>query len=91
MLDGLTVSGYEIRNGRLTTGTTVDPDDRLQVCGAGSVLATTVHGLLEDPAVLAALFGRRPAVGLDDTFEQLADVVDAHLDPGLLRRMVSDR
>ena len=48
MLDGLTVTGYEIRNGRLTTAATAD--DRVQVCGAGSVLATTVHGLLEDPA-----------------------------------------
>ncbi len=88
MLDGLTVTGYEIRNGRLTDG---DGDDRLQVSAAGNVLATTVHGLLEDPGVLAALFGRRPIVTLDDTFEQLADAVDAHLDTDLLHRLVGER
>ena len=87
MLDGLTVTGYEIRNGRLTC----DGDDRLQVSAAGNVLATTVHGLLEDPGVLAALFGRRPIVTLDDTFEQLADAVDAHLDTDLLHRLVGER
>ena len=88
MLDGLTVTGYEIRNGRLTDG---DGDDRLQVSAAGNVLATTVHGLLEDPGVLAALFGRRPIVTLDDTFEQLADAVDAHLDTDLVHRLVGER
>ncbi|MFT3855283.1 MAG: cobyric acid synthase [Ilumatobacteraceae bacterium] len=87
MLDGLDVTGYEIRNGRLTAAGA--SDDRLQVCAAGSVLATTVHGLLEDHAVLAGLFGARPTTTLDDTFERLADAVDAHLDTALLHRLVS--
>ena len=38
-------------------------DGGASVCADGTVLATTVHGLLEDPAVLAALFGRRPDGG----------------------------
>ena len=59
-LDGLTVTGYEIRNGRLTAADDADADGALQVVADGTVLATTVHGLLEDPAVLAALFGAAP-------------------------------
>ena len=76
-------------NGRLTAPGTVH--DHPEVCAAGSVLATTVHGLLEDPDVLAALFGRRPLRTLDDTFEQLADAVDTCLDTDLLRSLARDR
>ena len=53
------------------------------------MLATTVHGLLEDPAVLAALFGARPGDVLDATFDLLADAVDTHLDRHLLDRLVA--
>ncbi len=56
---------------------------------AGRVLATTVHGLLEDPDVVARLVGRRPQLVLDETFDLLADVVDEHLDTSLLRRLTS--
>lgn len=41
----------------------------------GPVLGVSVHGLLEDPDVLAALFGRRPARSLDAALDQLADDV----------------
>ena len=88
-LDGLTVTGYEIRNGRLTAADGVDAEGALQVVADGTVLATTVHGLLEDPDVLAALFGARPSGVLDNTFDLLADAVDAHLDRGLLDRLVA--
>ena len=56
---------------------------------AGSVLATTVHGLLEDPDVVERLVGRRPPLVLEETFDLLADAVDAHLDTALLRRLTS--
>ena len=51
------------------------------------MLATTVHGLFEDPAVLAALCGNAPARVLDDTFDALADAIDDHLDTDLLWRL----
>lgn len=89
-LNGLTVTGYEIRNGRLTSGGAGAADDQLRVVSDGTVLATTVHGVLEDHDVLVALFGRRPAAGLEATFDSLADAVDEHLDTDLLHRMVAD-
>jgi adenosylcobyric acid synthase len=58
---------------------------------SGPVLATTVHGLLESPAVLEALCGRRPPPVLDATFEVLADAIDEHLDTTLLWDLVERR
>jgi adenosylcobyric acid synthase len=85
-LEGIEATGYEIRNGRVLArdGTTADG----RVWASGGVLATTVHGLLEDPAVLHALVGVRPPPVLDATFDALADVIDAHLDTELLWSMV---
>jgi adenosylcobyric acid synthase len=80
-LAGLHTNGYEIRLGR-TSGVDTGP-----VWAADRVLATTVHGLLEDPDVVERLVGRRPAPVLDATFDLLADVVDEHLDTALLRRL----
>ncbi|MGH9216493.1 MAG: cobyric acid synthase, partial [Acidimicrobiales bacterium] len=84
-LSGLDACGYEIRNGQVSgDGCEVAP----LVWADGPVLATTVHGLLEDPHVLHALFGVRPAEVLEDTFELLADAVDAHLDTDALWKLV---
>lgn len=86
-LSGLRATGYEIRHGRI----------RAEACalapnlwGEGAVLATTVHGVFEDLDVLEALSGRRLAPVLDATFDALADAVDAHLDTGLLWRLVDE-
>ena len=76
-LRGVTATGYEIRVGRTMGG---------PVWAAGSVLATTVHGLLEDPDVVALVVGRRPPPVLEETFELLADAVDQHLDPSTFSR-----
>jgi adenosylcobyric acid synthase len=73
-------SGYEIRFGEL--------DDARQVIERGDVVATTVHGLFEHGDVMEHLLGVRPTRGLDDTFELLADAVEAHLDTSLLRSLV---
>jgi adenosylcobyric acid synthase len=83
-LAGLAVDGYEIRQGR----TTVDASgaDAL-VVAEGNVAGWYLHGLFEDPAVLEALFGARPARTLDETFELLADVVEQHIDTGVLRSL----
>jgi adenosylcobyric acid synthase len=82
---GLAVEGYEIRNGRI-----IDEGAALNELfwTEGATLATTVHGLFEDPAVVGALVGYRPPPLLEETFEQLADLVDEHLDTGMLWSMV---
>jgi adenosylcobyric acid synthase len=87
-LSGIATSGYEIRNGRV-----IDGGCRLgpQFWGRDSIVATTVHGLLEDPTVLEALFGTRPDLILDQTFDELADAIEENLDTGLLWEMVSSR
>jgi len=86
-LGGVEAAGYEIRNGQVVA-------DAVELApllwGRGSVLATTVHGLLEEPAVLAALCGHRPPPVLETTFDALADAVDEHLDTDLLWRLVQD-
>ncbi len=84
-LNGLSASGYEIRHGRIS-----GEKCRLapQLWAAGSILATTVHGLLENPDVLDALTGHRPSPVLDHTFDLLADAVDAHLDGRYLMSLI---
>jgi adenosylcobyric acid synthase len=93
-LEGCRVSGYEIRNGRVAgAGSGVagrddaaTGDDR--VWARANVLATTVHGLLEDPGLLEALVGVRPEPVLERTFEALADALDEHLDGDRLWELV---
>jgi adenosylcobyric acid synthase len=87
-LSGLEVRGYEIRNGNVhADGCAVAP----LVWSRGPVLATTVHGLLEDPAVVEALCGVQVHDPLDDTFDLLADAVGEHLDTDLLWRLTRSR
>ncbi len=87
-LSGIEVTGYEIRNGEVS-GDAVALGPALW--GRGAVLATTVHGLLESPDVLVALFGVRPSPVLERTFDYLADAVERHLDTGLLWDLVGLR
>ena len=88
------VDGYEIRCGR-----TVAHSAHLPVAlpGApplgwqrGNVLALYLHGVLENPAVVQALFGRA-ARSLDAVFDGLADLVDAHFQPGALMALLEPR
>ncbi|HWH75047.1 MAG TPA: cobyric acid synthase [Methylibium sp.] len=51
----------------------------------GPVVGVYAHGLFESGAVLRALFGAA-AVELDATLDGVADLVERHLDPGLLDR-----
>lgn len=85
-LTGLTARGYEIRNGRIS-GEACQVGEGLWV--EGPVMATTTHGLLEDPAVLEALTGHRPEPVVEETFEMLADAVEEHLDMDFLTNLVT--
>lgn len=87
MLDGLSTAGYEIRHGRVEAdqdGATADP----RVWAVGSVLATTVHGCFEVPAVVTALTGvAQGDDAVDVTLDRLADLVEERFDTDALRRM----
>jgi adenosylcobyric acid synthase len=86
-LGGKSISGYQIRNGRSTTTAPTDealPDGLGFVSGA--VLGIYVHGLFEEPGVLADLFHERPRRSLDQAFDELADAIEEHLDVSLLLR-----
>ncbi|MEM8904696.1 MAG: cobyric acid synthase [Actinomycetota bacterium] len=86
-LGGARADGYEIRHGEVTpqrAGVEVAP----LVWADGPVLATTVHGLAENPDVVRRLTGLTPPPVLEQTFERLADAVEEHLDTELLDRLV---
>ncbi len=51
------------------------------------MLALYLHGLFENPAVVQALFGRRPPPP-DAVFDRLADTVDQHFSPGALMALL---
>lgn len=84
-------SGYEIRNGRVDGGDDLvaarSPDGPV-AWERGNVMATTVHGLFEDPEFVAATLGIDAADVLDETFEVLADAVEQALDTALLWDLV---
>jgi adenosylcobyric acid synthase len=93
-LSGIDFDGYEIRHGR-SLPSVPDSPARLrrvlaQDCGwqHGETLALYPHGLLENPVVMRALFGQKTPT-LDDTLDGLADFVDAHFAPGVLRSFVA--
>ncbi len=97
--------GYEIRHGEITVDGAGDPD--VERGGEGcvvarsahgavawrrdNVLATTVHGLFEDPAFVREVVGVDARDVLDETFTLLADAVEEHLDTALLSRLVRRR
>ncbi|HKX48001.1 MAG TPA: cobyric acid synthase [Gaiellaceae bacterium] len=86
-LSGRTVRGYEIRHGETTSNgaaTGALPDGRGFVQGA--VLGIAIHGLLEEPKVVAALLGRAPERTLDAVFDGLASLVEDRLDLDSLAR-----
>jgi adenosylcobyric acid synthase len=79
-LSGLEVEGYEIRAGRSTLASDGDTDCIEALPGAlgwqrGPVLALALHGLLENPSVLKALFGAHTP-GLDARFDRLAERIE---------------
>jgi adenosylcobyric acid synthase len=90
-LAGVGAPGYQIRCGETAAATecAVLHDTRGQAIGwqQGSVLGVYAHGLFESPAVMQALFGASVPI-LQDAFETLADMAQAHLDPARLARLL---
>ncbi len=91
-LAGIPADAYDIRHGRSrATGSVAPalPEDRGLV--QGNVLGVACHGLLENPAVVAALIGPTPdgapSQHLDAVFDELAAAVSEHLDVHLLERL----
>jgi adenosylcobyric acid synthase len=80
-LAGRELDGYEIRHGRTVA---VEPVVKALRSGGGwargSVLGIGVHGLFEDPALVAALLGQAPTDSLDSTLDELAVRVMEGLD-----------
>jgi adenosylcobyric acid synthase len=87
-LSDITARGYEIRHGssRMSGRILEALPDGLGFA-SGSVLGIYLHGLLECPTVLGALFGAIPTTSIEATFDQLADVVDTALERDLLDRL----
>jgi len=92
-LAGVSVSGYEIHHGQTRQHAAmavagdiahpVLPNDLGWLNARGNVLGLYLHGLLEDPRVLQALFGARVPT-LDAVFDGLADYIQRYFTPGAL-------
>ncbi|BDT72195.1 cobyric acid synthase [Comamonadaceae bacterium OS-4] len=100
-LAGVPVSGYEIHHGQTAqhvamaaagnVAHAVLPDDLGWCNAAGNVMGVYLHGMLEDAAVLQALFGSRlqgEVPTLDKVFDGLADYIGNHFGPGVLDGLV---
>jgi adenosylcobyric acid synthase len=90
-LAGVQAQGYQIRCGQTqaTAECTVLHDAQGQAIGwqQGSVLGVYAHGLFEQSSVLRVLFGADVPT-LNQAYDTLADMVEAHLDAALLRRLL---
>ena len=100
-LEGVAVTGYEIHHGQTAQHPAMAAKGdvaREVIRGiawqnpAGNVLGVYLHGLLEDPAALQALFGRAgaaPVPTLDAVFEGLARMAEASFAPRALRALIA--
>ena len=99
-LSGVPVAGYEIHHGQTAQHPAMAAKGDLARAvlpglgwqnGPGNVLGLYLHGLFEDAAVLQALFGHQGAVRvptLDSVFDGLADYIEQHFAPGVLRALI---
>ena len=97
-LSGVKAQGYEIHHGQTAphaamvaagdVARAVMPDDLAWQNPAGNVLGLYLHGLFEDPRVLAALFGAATPT-LETVFDGLADYIGQHFEPGVLDALIA--
>ena len=97
-LSGVTAQGYEIHHGQTAphaamvaagdVARAVMPEDLAWQNPAGNVLGLYLHGLFEDPSVLAALFGAATPT-LETVFDGLADYIGQHFEPGVLDALIA--
>jgi adenosylcobyric acid synthase len=81
-LANVAVEGYEIRH-----GSSIVADEELDVAlpdglgyASGPILAVYLHGLFENPAFTSAVLGVESGPDLGAVLDQLADLVEPHLD-----------
>ncbi len=96
-LAGVPVAGYEIHHGQTQQqeamalagdlAVPVLPDNLGWRNAAGNVLGLYLHGMFEDAAVLAALFGAQ-ATTPEQVFDGLADYIDQHFESGFLASLI---
>jgi adenosylcobyric acid synthase len=80
-LGGRMFDGYQIRQGHtVATGPVAEALEGGLGFADGPVLGIYLHGLFEQPELLAAIFGELPHRSLDQAFNELADAAEAHLD-----------
>jgi adenosylcobyric acid synthase len=96
------VRGYEIHHGQTrphaamaaagNLARAVMPDGLAWQNPQGNVLGIYLHGLLEDPNALRALFGdasQGQVPTLDTVFDGLADFIETHFESGVLRSLLA--
>ena len=98
-LSEVTVQGYEIHHGQTAEhpamaaagqhAHAVMQDGLAWQNDAGNVLGIYLHGLFEDAVALRALFGATVPT-LDAVFDGLADFVDQHFEPGVLKALIRE-
>ena len=84
-LTGRPFTGYQIRHGStVSTGPVVEALPERLGFANGSVLGIYLHGLFEQPELLSACVGAASARSLEQTFDELADAVEANVDVAAL-------
>ncbi|HEV2727370.1 MAG TPA: cobyric acid synthase [Solirubrobacterales bacterium] len=87
-LAGLELAGYEIRHGHTSAaGRAEEALEGGLGWAYGRVLGISLHGLFEQPELVAALLGTAPPRSLDAALDELADAVVPALDLELVERL----